>query len=51
MEKQFFRILAKINQALLPSFTRRRLDITRASKFQLAVIGWRAWVTKRAINQ
>ncbi len=44
-------MLAKLNQALLPSMTKRRLDITRASKLQLALIGWRAWVTKRAINQ
>jgi len=46
-----FQVLAKINKALLPSFSKKKLDLTDASKFQLAIIGWRWYVTKRAINQ
>ena len=50
MKKQVFKILAKINKAILPSYTKRKLDITKASKFQLAIIGWRAFVTMKALN-
>ncbi len=45
-----FKILAKINRLLLPSFTRRRLDMAKAKKWQLAVIGWRYYVTIRALK-
>ena len=50
MKKQVFKILAKINKAVLPSFTKRKLDITKASKLQLAIIGWRAFVTMKALD-
>lgn len=50
MKKQLFKLLAKINKTLLPSFTKRRLDIAKASKFQLAIIGWRAFVTKNSLD-
>ncbi len=49
MKKNWFRILAKINKAVLPSFTKKRLDLSKASKFQLAIFGWRLYVTKRAL--
>lgn len=50
MKKQAFKILAKINKAVLPSYTKRKLDITKASKLQLAIIGWRAFVTMKALD-
>ncbi|WP_347922474.1 SsrA-binding protein [Pontimicrobium sp. SW4] len=50
MKKQLFKILAKVNKSILPSFTKRQLDITTASKLQLAIIGWRAFVTIRALD-
>ena len=50
MKKAFFALLAKLNKAMLPSFTKRRLDITKAKKWQLAIIGWRAYVTKNALD-
>ena len=50
MKKQLFKIIAKANKIILPSFTRRQLDISTASKFQLAIIGWRAYVTLRALD-
>jgi len=50
MKKQVFKILAKINKSILPSYTKRRLDISKASKLQLAIIGWRAFVTLRALD-
>lgn len=50
MRKAVFRILAKLNKVLLPSYTKRQLDISKASKFQLAIIGWRAYVTLNALD-
>ncbi len=50
MKSSFFKILAKLNKALLPSFTKQRLDLSKASKLQLAIFGWRLYVTKRALN-
>ncbi|MFK2819661.1 SsrA-binding protein [Flavobacteriaceae sp. LMIT009] len=50
MKKQVFKFLAKFNKAVLPSFTKKQLDISKASKLQLAVIGWRAYITLRALD-
>lgn len=50
MSKQVFKILAKINRVILPSYTKKQLDLSKASKFQLAVFGWRLYVTKRALD-
>lgn len=49
MKKQFFKILAKINKTMLPSYTRQRLDLAKATKLQLAIFGWRMYVTMRAL--
>jgi hypothetical protein len=45
-----YKILAKINKILLPSFTKQGLDIAKAKKWQMAIIGYRAFVTKRALD-
>ena len=45
-----FKILAKINKLLLPSFSKKQLDIAKAKKWQLALIGWRYYVTKRDLK-
>ncbi|WP_412986203.1 SsrA-binding protein [Pontimicrobium sp. IMCC45349] len=50
MKKQVFKFLAKVNKALLPSYTKQRLDLTKATKIQLAIFGWRLYVTKRALD-
>jgi len=50
MKKSLFKTLAKINKAILPSYTKKALDITKASKVQLAIIGWRAYVTMNALD-
>ena len=50
MKKTFFKLLAKLNKVLLPSYTKKRLDIVKASKIQLAIIGWRAFVTINALD-
>jgi len=50
MKKQVFKTLAKINKAVLPSFTKQRLDLAKASKLQMALFGYKLWVTKNALD-
>lgn len=50
MKKKFFKALAKLNKKILPSYTKQDLDLTKASKIQLAVFGFRLWVTKNALD-
>ncbi len=45
-----YKILAKINKVILPSFTKQRLDISKAKKWQMAIIGYRYYVTIRAVS-
>lgn len=49
MKKAIFKILAKLNKEVLPSYSKKQLDLSKASKFQLAVIGWRIFITKNAL--
>ncbi|WP_457618498.1 SsrA-binding protein [Lutibacter sp.] len=49
MIKQLFKILAKINKIVLPSFSKRGLDMSKAKKWQLAIIGWRYFTTKNSL--
>lgn len=46
----FYKILAQLNKLLLPSFTKQRLDISKAKKWQMAIIGWRYFVTAHALD-
>lgn len=50
MKQAFFKILARLNKLLLPSYSKKNLDLSRASKFKLAIIGWRYYVTVRALG-
>ncbi|MBU2996929.1 SsrA-binding protein [Cellulophaga baltica] len=50
MKKSLFKVLAKINKLILPSFSKKSLDLSKATKFQLAIIGWRYYVTINAID-
>ena len=45
-----FKIIAKINKLILPSFTKQRLDLAKAKKWQKALIAWRYYVTTRALD-
>ncbi|MFN7675715.1 SsrA-binding protein [Flavobacterium sp.] len=45
-----YKTLAKLNKLLLPSFTKKQLDLSKAKKWQMAIIGWRYYVTKRALH-
>jgi len=50
MQKSLFKFLAKINKLILPSFSKRQVDLTKATKLQLAIFGWRLYVTKKALD-
>ena len=44
-----FKILAKINKFILPKYSKR--DINKLSKIDQAIIGYRYWVTKNALEE
>lgn len=50
MKKQVFKMLAKVNKLVLPSYSKKQLDLAKANKLQMAIIGWRYYVTKNALN-
>lgn len=50
MKKKFFQFLAKLNKKILPSFTKKRLDLAKVSKPQMVLFGYRLWVTKNALD-
>jgi hypothetical protein len=50
MKNYFFKRVAKVNKLVLPSYTKQRLDLAKATKLQLAIFGWRVYVTKRALE-
>ncbi|MGB6269601.1 MAG: SsrA-binding protein [Olleya sp.] len=50
MKKQAFKLLAKLNKLILPSYTKQRLDLSKATKVQMAIFGWKVYVTKNALD-
>jgi len=50
MKKVIFKLLAKANKIILPSYSKRQLDLSKATKIQMAIIGWRYFVTKNALD-
>ncbi|SEQ88053.1 hypothetical protein SAMN05421824_2591 [Hyunsoonleella jejuensis] len=50
LKKQVFKFLAKVNKSILPSYSKQNLDLSKASKLQMAIIGWRWYVTKNALD-
>ncbi|MBW2961025.1 SsrA-binding protein [Mesonia aestuariivivens] len=50
LKSSFFKGLSKLNKIILPNYTKKGLELENATKFQLAIIGWKAWVTKHATN-
>lgn len=49
MKKKVFQQLARVNKKILPSYTKKKLDLAKANKVQMAIIGWKLWVTKNAL--
>ncbi len=50
IDNMFYKFLARLNKVVLPSFTKRGLDPAKASKLQLAIIGWRYYITKKSLD-
>jgi len=50
MKKKLFKLLAKLNKIILPSFTKQGLDLSKANKLQMAIFGWKLYVTKNALD-
>jgi hypothetical protein len=50
LKKEIYKLLAKLNKALLPSFSKQQIDLSKASKLQMALIGWRYFVTTKALD-
>ena len=48
MKKTIFRILAKINKVLLPKYYNR--DLKNLKKWEMAIVGYKYWVTCNAID-
>ncbi|MBK9176413.1 MAG: SsrA-binding protein [Flavobacteriales bacterium] len=47
MKKDLFRLLARLNKLVLPKLWSH--DLTRLSKWQKALVGWRYYVTRNAL--
>jgi len=50
MKKKFFKLLSGFNKQVLPAYSKQRLDLQKATKVQMAIIGWKLWVTKNALD-
>ncbi|WP_044399252.1 hypothetical protein [Lacinutrix sp. Hel_I_90] len=50
MKKQLFKTLAKLNKSVLPSYSKQGLDLSKATKLQMAIFGWKLYVTKNALD-
>jgi hypothetical protein len=50
MKKTLFKILARINKAIFPSLAKKQVDMSKANKLQMALIGWRYYVTKNSLD-
>jgi len=50
MKKAFFKFLAKMNTVIFPSYSKKQLDLSKATKIQMAIIGWRYFVTTNALD-
>lgn len=49
-KKIFFKGLAKLNRLLLPSLSKRRVNVYKLNKRQKLLLGYRYWVTKNSLD-
>ncbi len=50
LKKKLYKLIAKLNKAILPSYSKQQLDLSKANKLQMALIGWRYFITKKALD-
>jgi hypothetical protein len=41
---------SSINKVILPSFSKQQMNLAKAKKWQMAIIGYRYYVTTRALR-
>jgi hypothetical protein len=46
-----FQILAKLNKLILPSYSKKQLDLSKATNFQKAIIAYRYYVTCKVLDK
>jgi len=49
-KKHLFKVLAKINKIILPSLSKRRVNVYKLNKRQKLLLGYRYWVTKNSLD-
>ena len=45
-----YKLLAKLNKIILPSFTKQGLDPIKAKKWQKAIIAYRYFITVKSLD-
>jgi hypothetical protein len=48
MKLVLFKVMAKANKVILPSYKDK--DLTKLTKMDKAIVGWRIWITKNALG-
>jgi len=48
MKQAFFKMMAAINRAILPSYGKR--DLSKLSKMDKAIVAYRYWVTTNSMD-
>jgi len=48
MKKSVFKLLARINKAILPKYYKR--DLKGLKKWEMAIVGYKYWVTTNALE-
>jgi hypothetical protein len=46
-----WKIISKINKIILPSYSKKQLDLSKASKFQKIIIAYRYFVTCKVLDK
>jgi len=49
-KKNLFKVLSKINKIILPSLSKRGVNINKLNKKQKLLLGYRYWVTKNYLD-
>ena len=49
-KKEMYKLLAKLNKLLLPSLTKSGLDVTKAKKWQKALLAYRYFITIKSLK-
>ena len=49
-KKHLFKILAILNKTLLPSLSKRGVDVYKLNKRQKLLLAYRYWVTKNTLD-